>query len=106
MLPSTASSSAKILVGLLAVLLLLGLNRAVSLLGSYRLIHLRQRVEHLHTELLGIERLYQTRLYAETGQRGYLLTGEERYVEPHRASCLTGLGLIATLYRLPRERRA
>ncbi|MEK7236196.1 MAG: PAS domain S-box protein [Nitrospirota bacterium] len=84
MLPSTSSPSAKIWVGLLTVLLLLSLNTAVSLLGSYRLTQLRERVEHIHIELLGIERIYSTALDAETGQRGYLLTGEERYLEPYR----------------------
>ena len=84
MLSSTSSPSAKIWVGLLTVLLLLSLNTAVSLLGSYRLTQLRERVEHIHTELLGIERLYSTAVDAETGQRGYLLTGEERYLEPYR----------------------
>lgn len=84
MLPSTSSSSAKIWVGLLTVLLLLSLNTAVSLLGSYRLTQLGERVEHIHAELLGIERIYSTAVDAETGQRGYLLTGEERYLEPYR----------------------
>ena len=84
MLPSTSSPSAKIWVGLLTVLLLLSLNTAVSLLGSYRLTQLRERVEHIHAELLGIARIYSTAVDAETGQRGYLLTGEERYLEPYR----------------------
>ena len=84
MLSSTSSPSAKIWVGLLTVLLLLSLNTAVSLLGSYRLTLLRERVEHIHTELLSIERLYSAAVDAETGQRGYLLTGEERYLEPYR----------------------
>ncbi len=84
MLPSTASLSGKIWVGLLTVLLLLGLNTAVSLLGSYRLVHLQERVEHIHAELLSIERIYSTVVDAETEQRGYLLTGEERHLEPYR----------------------
>lgn len=84
MLPSISSSSAKIWVGLLTVLLLLSLNTAVSLLGSYRLTQLRERAEHIHAELLGIERIYSTAVDAETGQRGYLLTGEERYLAPYR----------------------
>ena len=84
MLPSTSSLSAKIWVGLLTLLLLLSLNSAVLLLGSYRLTHLRERVERIHAELLGIEHIYSTAVDAETGQRGYLLTGEERYLEPYR----------------------
>ena len=84
MLSSTSSLSAKIWVGLLTVLLLLSLNTAVSLLGSYRLTQLRERVEHIHTELLSIERIYSAAVDAETGQRRYLLTGEERYLEPYR----------------------
>ncbi|MFI5247246.1 MAG: PAS domain S-box protein, partial [Nitrospirales bacterium] len=56
----------------------------MSLLGSYRLTQLRERGEQIHAELLGIERIYSTAVDAETGQRGYLLTGEERYLEPYR----------------------
>jgi len=84
MLSSTSSPSAKIWVGLLTVLLLLSLNTAVSLLGFYRLTQLRERVEHIHTELLSIERIYSAAVDAETGQHRYLLTGEERYLEPYR----------------------
>ena len=84
MLPSTSSPSAKIWVGLLTVLLLLSLNTAVSLLGSYRLTQLRERAERVHAELLGIARIYSTVVDVETRQRGYLLTGEERYLEPYR----------------------
>jgi PAS domain S-box-containing protein len=84
MLPSISSPSAKIWAGLLTVLLLLSLNTAVLLLGSYRLTQVRERVGRIHAELLGIERIYSTAVNAETSQRGYLLTGEERYLEPYR----------------------
>ncbi|MDE3041213.1 MAG: PAS domain S-box protein [Nitrospirota bacterium] len=84
MLPSIPSLSAKIWFALLTVFLLLSLNTAASLLGSYRLTQLQERVERVHTELLGIERIHSTTVEAETGQRGYLLTGEERYLEPYR----------------------
>jgi PAS domain S-box-containing protein len=84
MLPSTSSPSAKVWVGLLTVLLLLSLNAAVSLLGSYRLTQLRERGEHIHAELLGIERIYSTVVDVEIDHGRYLLTGEERYLEPYR----------------------
>jgi len=83
MLPSNSSPGSKIKIGLLTVILLLSLNTAVSLLGSYRLTQFRERVEHIHAGLLSLERLSSTLIDAETGQRGYLLTGEERYLEPY-----------------------
>ena len=84
MQPSISLPSAKILVGLLTILLLLSLSTALSLLGSYRLTQLRERVERIHVELLAIGRIYLTAVDAEAGRRGYLLTGEERYLEPYR----------------------
>jgi len=84
MLSSLSSPSAKVWIGLLTVLLLLSLTTAVSLLESYRLTQLWERAGRMHAELLGFERIYSTALDAETGLYGYLLTGEDRYLEPYR----------------------
>jgi len=52
-----------------------------------------------------INKLLQSMLDAETGQRGYLLTGEERYLEPYNAAVgnigqnLDGLRLLFTPYK-------
>ena len=52
---------------------------------------------HTHIVIQELERLLSGIKDAETGQRGYLLTGEEKYLEPYDAA----LGLIHTnLHRL------
>lgn len=42
-----------------------------------------QRVVQTHTVLVGADELLSAVQDAETGQRGYLLTGDERYLEPY-----------------------
>ena len=44
------------------------------------------RVVHTHQVLEGLERLVSLLKDAETGQRGFLLTGEGRYLEPYTAA--------------------
>ncbi|HEY0096721.1 MAG TPA: CHASE3 domain-containing protein, partial [Archangium sp.] len=41
-------------------------------------------VEHSHEVLKGLERVLASAKDAETGQRGYVLTGDESYLEPYR----------------------
>ena len=45
-----------------------------------------RRVVHTHQVLEGLERLVSLLKDAETGQRGFLLTGEGRYLEPYTAA--------------------
>ncbi len=42
-----------------------------------------QRVVHTHSVLIGADDLLSAVQDAETGQRGYILTGNERYLEPY-----------------------
>ncbi len=43
-----------------------------------------RRVDHAHRVLLGIEHVFSLLKDAETGQRGYLLTGRSYYLEPYQ----------------------
>ncbi len=43
-------------------------------------------VEHTYQILVAVERLRNSVEDADTGQRGYLLTGEQRYLEPYSAA--------------------
>ncbi|WP_298670514.1 response regulator [uncultured Sphingomonas sp.] len=44
------------------------------------------RIQHSHTVIRSIDDLLSRVQDAETGQRGYLLTGHDRYLEPYRAA--------------------
>ena len=62
-------------------------------------------IEEAQQTRTAINKLLQSMLDAETGQRGYLLTGEERYLEPYNAAVgnigqnLDGLRLLFTPYK-------
>src|SRR5437868_9876749 len=47
-----------------------------------------ERVNHSHQVLQSLETLLSQIKDAETGQRGYLITGADRYLEPYRDSLL------------------
>jgi len=50
-----------------------------------------QLIMHTHKVLISIDELLSTIQDAETGQRGYLLTGNERYLEPYERA-IAGVG--------------
>jgi CheY-like chemotaxis protein/signal transduction histidine kinase/CHASE3 domain sensor protein len=43
-----------------------------------------QQILHSHTVLISLQELLSTAQDAETGQRGYLLTGNDKYLEPYQ----------------------
>ena len=59
-----------------------------------------ERVTHTLEVLQGLDELLSTLKDAETGQRGYLLTGLESYLQPYASSQAALPGGIATLHRL------
>jgi CHASE3 domain sensor protein len=67
----------------LAIVVVLGF---ASYNGTQQLIEANRRLEHTHKVLQSLEGLLSTLKDAETGQRGYLLTGEERYLDPYKAA--------------------
>ena len=72
-------------------LALVGVFFIISGVVSYINIQTLQRdtllVQQTHTVLIGLNELLSTVKDAETGQRGYVLTGEDSYLDPyHRAA--------------------
>ncbi len=68
------------------VVALLIFNAATSYRNTLKLIENEQWVSHTHEVLTELEATLSTLKDAETGQRGYLLTGEERYLEPYNSA--------------------
>ncbi len=68
-------------------LLLMVLVFLASGISGYRNINVlrndSQKIQDTHTVILSLEEMYSTLQGAETGQRGFLLTGEEQYLEPY-----------------------
>lgn len=64
---------------------LLGLSW-VSHSTTSTLLHNDHRVAHTHQVLKAVETVLSTLKDGETGQRGYLVTGEDRYLAPYTAA--------------------
>ena len=67
--------------GFALTLVVLAVNAWVSYQNTRRLVENDGRVDHTHRVLIQLESLLTALLDAETGQRGYLLTGEDRYLK-------------------------
>jgi methyl-accepting chemotaxis protein len=65
----------------LTILVILGV---VSYRNTTGLIEAAQMRSHTYQVLENLERVLSTLLDAETGQRGYIITGEDRYLERYR----------------------
>jgi signal transduction histidine kinase/DNA-binding response OmpR family regulator len=73
-------------VGLSAVVLLMIALGALSYDSAEQLKNARNKVEHTYQVLLGLETFVSTLKDAETGQRGYLLTGRPVYLTPFHSA--------------------
>ncbi|MEG4214206.1 CHASE3 domain-containing protein [Microcoleus sp. Pol14C6] len=77
------SLTPQITAGIGMVVALLIFNAATSYRNTLKLVENERWVSHTHQVLTELEATLSTLKDAETGQRGYLLTGEERYLEPY-----------------------
>ncbi|MEG4005674.1 CHASE3 domain-containing protein [Microcoleus sp. Pol11C1] len=77
------SLTPQITAGIGMVVALLVFNAATSYRNTLKLVENERWVSHTHQVLTELEATLSTLKDAETGQRGYLLTGEERYLEPY-----------------------
>ncbi|MEJ8820793.1 CHASE3 domain-containing protein [Variovorax humicola] len=84
----------------LAALVLIGINEAGYRESSFAL----QEISEAQRSRLALNNLLQDILDAETGQRGYLLTGEVRYREPYDTAVTEVGGNLATLRALYADR--
>ncbi|HEV8199858.1 MAG TPA: CHASE3 domain-containing protein [Candidatus Polarisedimenticolia bacterium] len=81
-----------------------GLTLAVLLVGGFieysNLEHLAESerlVAHTHRVIEDLEALLSTLKDAETGQRGYLLTEDEKYLQPYESALLRARNIVAHL---------
>jgi signal transduction histidine kinase len=78
------SLAQQVKLGLMLALVLLFINSLVSYRNIRRLIENQRSVSHTHQVLAQLEETLSTLKDAETGQRGYLLTGDENYLQPYQ----------------------
>ncbi|MHB1174274.1 MAG: methyl-accepting chemotaxis protein [Sulfuriferula sp.] len=81
----------------LAMLVVLGL---VSYRNTTGFIEAEQMKAHSYQVLDNLNQVLSTLQDAETGQRGYIITGEDRYLEPYQAATAEESQTIRNLRRL------
>ncbi|MCU0541368.1 MAG: CHASE3 domain-containing protein [Oscillatoriaceae cyanobacterium Prado104] len=87
-------------------LALLVANAAISYRHTQKILANESLVRHTHQVLTALEATLSTLKDAETGQRGYLLTGEERYLEPYQSAIASINKQLANLQQLTAENNA
>ncbi len=75
-----------LLFGFIALLLLLGFDTAMNVRTAARLRVSQRRIAEVAGIRIELRELLAAYVNAETGQRGFLLTGEEPYLEPFLAA--------------------
>lgn len=82
----SGSVGAKIATGFGVALLILVVIGAAAYRSTSVLINNSHWVTHTDQVIVHLERLFSMLQDAETGQRGYVITGEDRYLAPYRAA--------------------
>jgi len=83
------SIGTKIGAGYALALMILVILGVVSYRNTTGLIEAAQMRSHTYQVLENLERVLSTLVDAETGQRGYIITGEDRYLEPYQTGMST-----------------
>lgn len=78
----------------------------VSYRNTQRLFETSKQVTHTHDVLQQIEQVVSTAKDAETGQRGYVITGLDRFLEPYNAALTRLDGEVRELRRLTADNPA
>src|SRR6516165_640413 len=97
-----------LVVGFVAAVAVLALNTVISTRNIRRLAENNRRTLRTDEALRALESTLSTLKDAETGQRGYLVTGREDYLEPYTAAVNSLGGDLRELDRLlddPGQRR-
>src|SRR5689334_17267828 len=86
--------------GLAAVVLFFVAAGAVSYVNTRALQQSAREVAHTHEVLLALSDVLSLMKDAETGQRGFILTGDEKYLAPYTAALAAVDTRVADLERL------
>jgi signal transduction histidine kinase/DNA-binding response OmpR family regulator/CHASE3 domain sensor protein len=89
--------------GLAAVLVFFLISGVLAYRNIQTLKDDNQRIVHSHQVLIVLDELLSTMKDAETGQRGFLLTGDEHYLEPYSAALLAVVTQLDELGLLTRD---
>jgi CHASE3 domain sensor protein len=89
-----------LLIGFGVSLLLLIVSSVASYISIRNLLESMQLVQHTNTVIRKLENSISVLKDAETGQRGFLLTGEERFLDPYKGAYELALNEVNDIKRL------
>src|SRR6266567_4452447 len=95
-----ANGRRKIISTFVAVGSLLALSVVIAYIVGLRALQLNRDLARESNVIRELERFVSALKDTETGQRGYLLTGDERYLEPYKAGQTNVTRAAAELQRL------
>jgi PAS domain S-box-containing protein len=104
--PALTSTERKVRFGFGFALTCLGIVGVVSFLSVVRLNENAARVEHTHEVFSRLELLLAAVTDSETAERGYVITGDESYLEPYRQSAAVVDGQTRRLRELTADNPA
>src|SRR5579871_2385884 len=107
-MPLRWSSKRRLTTGFGVVLVFLFVNMAISFRNLRLVIDNNILVTHTHEALAELQDILSTMKDIETGQRGYVITGEESYLEPYTAAdaeMAERLKRMDTLFMAPEIRK-
>src|ERR1043165_5442445 len=96
----TRRFQSKIRAGFAGVAIILAAVVALAIANSQQLQSAREAAPRSQETLRELERILSTMIDAETGMRGYVITGEESYLEPYRRAISTIDGRMGHLQGL------
>ncbi|TAN70413.1 MAG: HAMP domain-containing protein [Methylobacter sp.] len=100
------SIGSKLWTGFISILFVLMIVGSISYMNTAKLTDTAQWVSHTHKVLAKLRELLSTLQDAETGQRGYIITGEDRYLEPYQAAVRNVDKLVLALKQLTVDNQA
>ncbi|GGA85286.1 response regulator [Puia dinghuensis] len=90
----------KILAGFIICSVILATVAVISFKNSEKVIISNQWVSHTHEVLYQLDQILVACVDAETGERGYIITGEENYLEPYNSGKSRIADLLAKVKEL------
>jgi methyl-accepting chemotaxis protein len=92
--------SRKLALGFAVIVMAFAIVAVTGLRTTQALVANDELVEHTHEVRLQLELLLGALVQAETAERGFVITGEARFVDPYRAALASLDTALATLRRL------
>ncbi|QEC44775.1 response regulator [Pseudobacter ginsenosidimutans] len=101
-----SSFKRNLIIGFGFSLLLLVISSVASYMSIRNLLKSAEQVEHTNQVIRGLDKVVTQLINAETGQRGYLLTGEDNFLQPYQGAIDDAKTAIADVRKLTMDHNA